>query len=384
MTRRQMVVAFYALVFLTILNRGPALSATQRDVPSNDVRDVRLFYEKLTPYGDWVHLDPHGWVWVPPALTPAWRPYTIGRWAYTEVGMTWVSALAWGWATFHYGRWTFNTQYGWVWVPGTVWAPAWVVWQVGNGWVGWAPLPSQAGWDPTHGLSAERLDLTDIEALRYVFVAAPLVLAAELHRHLVAPARSVTLLQQTRNTTSYVLVDDRVHNRSLSPNQVAQFVGHALPRYRLSEVDPTTPDLRSRMEGKSIMMFRPALTRPGPDSGELFPEPAPLPASPPPPPPAQTAPVPAQSAARRALDARLADEYAQLLADQEAERQQAPRNEYARAALRQQHERERRVFEVYAAQEREALDSRLRRKRGKVQFRLYYDEPDGQRPDLNQ
>ena len=29
----------------------------------------------------------------------------------------------------------------WVWVPGVEWAPAWVTWRVGGGYIGWAPLP---------------------------------------------------------------------------------------------------------------------------------------------------------------------------------------------------------------------------------------------------
>ena len=30
---------------------------------------------------------------------------------------------------------------GWVWVPGTVWAPSWCEWRVDDGFTGWAPLP---------------------------------------------------------------------------------------------------------------------------------------------------------------------------------------------------------------------------------------------------
>ena len=38
------------------------------------------------------------------------------------------------------GYWAWDGR-GWVWVPGTVWAPAWVSWRYGGGYVGWAPLP---------------------------------------------------------------------------------------------------------------------------------------------------------------------------------------------------------------------------------------------------
>src|SRR5690606_6781080 len=33
-----------------------------------------------------------------------------------------------------------NDQYGWGWVPGYEWGPAWVSWRQGGGQYGWAPL----------------------------------------------------------------------------------------------------------------------------------------------------------------------------------------------------------------------------------------------------
>ena len=51
-----------------------------------------------------------------------------------------MSDYRWGWATFHYGRWKFDDYYGWEWIPGHEWAPAWVSWRHGGGFFGWAPL----------------------------------------------------------------------------------------------------------------------------------------------------------------------------------------------------------------------------------------------------
>jgi hypothetical protein len=68
-----------------------------------------------------------------------WQPYADGYWAWTSYGWTWVSYAPWAW-TLHYGRWAVVPAYGWVWLPGTVWGPAWVDWYWGAGYVGWAPL----------------------------------------------------------------------------------------------------------------------------------------------------------------------------------------------------------------------------------------------------
>lgn len=100
-----------------------------------------IFYDRLAPYGDWIWL--HGqYVWVPDNVGPYWRPYTVGRWVYTDrYGWMWSSREPFGWATYHYGRWGFSNRVGWFWVPGSRWAPAWVSWRQSNDYLAWAPLP---------------------------------------------------------------------------------------------------------------------------------------------------------------------------------------------------------------------------------------------------
>jgi hypothetical protein len=110
---------------------------------ANNYRGVsfQVFYDALTPYGDWVKDARHGYIWLP-AVYDDFHPYgTDGRWVMTEYGNTWVSDYDWGWATFHYGRWYFDDYYqSWAWIPGYDWAPAWVSWRTGGGYYGWAPL----------------------------------------------------------------------------------------------------------------------------------------------------------------------------------------------------------------------------------------------------
>ncbi|NCX95612.1 MAG: hypothetical protein EBX41_04230 [Chitinophagia bacterium] len=99
------------------------------------------FYDELSPYGQWVYDPEYGNVWVPDAGS-GFRPYgSDGYWAMTEYGNMWMSSSPYSWAVYHYGRWTYNGYYGWMWVPGLEWAPAWVSWRWGGGYCGWAPLP---------------------------------------------------------------------------------------------------------------------------------------------------------------------------------------------------------------------------------------------------
>src|SRR2546425_423778 len=101
------------------------------------------YQQALAPYGAWVDDGSYGHVWQP-AVGEEWQPYVDGSWAWTGDGWTWESDEPWGW-TLHYGRWALSPVFGWVWVPGDVWGPAWVDWFSGDGFVGWAPLSPFGG-----------------------------------------------------------------------------------------------------------------------------------------------------------------------------------------------------------------------------------------------
>jgi hypothetical protein len=100
----------------------------------------QVFYDQLSPYGDWVYTPDYNYIWVPDA-GPDFFPYsTEGRWVFTNYGWTWMSYYDWGWAPFHYGRWDYNNFYGWFWIPGNEWGPAWVSWRRAEGYYGWEPM----------------------------------------------------------------------------------------------------------------------------------------------------------------------------------------------------------------------------------------------------
>src|SRR5438132_363815 len=107
--------------------RGPTL---------DDFRGDR----ELSGSGEWLDTPEYGTVWRPTSVDSDWRPYLYGHWEWTTVGWAWVSDEPFGWAVYHYGRWAYMGSWGWAWVPGRVWAPAWVAWRWGNGYAGWCPL----------------------------------------------------------------------------------------------------------------------------------------------------------------------------------------------------------------------------------------------------
>ncbi len=114
---------------------------SQAEAKKQPAIGFQVFYDELSPYGDWVKDARYGYIWLP-AVRGDFHPYgTEGHWVMTEYGNTWVSYYDWGWAPFHYGRWYFDDYFqSWAWIPGYDWGPAWVNWRSGGGYYGWAPL----------------------------------------------------------------------------------------------------------------------------------------------------------------------------------------------------------------------------------------------------
>ncbi len=131
----------------------------------------QVFFDELSPYGNWIDYPDYGYVWVP-AVDYDFKPYvTNGSWVFSDYGWTWASNYEWGWATFHYGRWFFDDYYGWIWAPGDEWAPAWVKWGTADGYYCWAPLAPNGinpVWDNYWAFVPGRR-FTDVNLSRSVF-----------------------------------------------------------------------------------------------------------------------------------------------------------------------------------------------------------------------
>ena len=102
--------------------------------------EIRYYSDDLDEHGEWVDVPEVGWCWRPRSVAADWRPYWQGRWGAYPGGMTWVSDDPWGYVTFHFGRWGWNSGWGWYWMPGRYYSPAWVAWNWNAGYYGWAPL----------------------------------------------------------------------------------------------------------------------------------------------------------------------------------------------------------------------------------------------------
>jgi hypothetical protein len=144
--------------------------------------DYSYFYNELSPHGEWIEVSAadlgidmkktseQGSIWddligiktanaqdlgmffvwrpspdlavsVTAGQPPAYTPYNNGQWLYTDAGWYFQAGTPHEDLTCHYGRWAYDPQLGWVWLPGRVWAPSWVEWRENDDYIAWAPVP---------------------------------------------------------------------------------------------------------------------------------------------------------------------------------------------------------------------------------------------------
>ncbi len=210
-----------------------ALVTENNEVPVAPVGDYGTFYESLSPYGHWFETPVYGYVWQPVIVRDSrWHPYTRGRWACSDHGWTWMSDEPFGWATYHYGRWSVLRGYGWVWVPGSEWAPAWVSWRSGGNHIGWAPLPPETlayrghHWDSTvdatFGTSASWYNFVETRHF-----------GSPVWHHCMPYQDNNIYLQQTVNITNIHVRNNRVICGGPRYNDVTHALGRAMPFYHL-------------------------------------------------------------------------------------------------------------------------------------------------------
>ncbi|HPW18586.1 MAG TPA: hypothetical protein PLP83_09450 [Candidatus Aminicenantes bacterium] len=227
-----------------------------RDYDRYGSYDTAYFYDQLEPYGLWVAFRPYGYVWVPRHVGYNWRPYTQGRWAWTDYGWTWVSVERWGWIAFHYGRWGWDRRLGWYWVPDTLWEPAWVAWRWGDEHIGWAPLPPGAGFVPGRGFGRRQWD---IPYSHWSFVSGRYFLDGGLDRRILPVERNPTIINMTVLNVNIDTRDRRVYNEGVDIDRVRRLTDRTVVD-RLSLRDSNRPG-EAREQGRELVVFKPEIAK---------------------------------------------------------------------------------------------------------------------------
>ena len=192
---------------------------------SSDEVTYQTFYDQLSPYGQWVQDPDYGYVWMPD-VSPDFKPYaTDGHWVYTDEGWAWDSNYPWGWAAFHYGRWFFRDGYGWMWVPGTDWAPAWVSWRNSDDYYGWAPM------EPGISVTVAYSSGYNPPPHYWCFVPHQYVASPQINNYYVRETNNVTIINRTTVINNTTIINHYGNNRygaGPDPGEVGRFSGAPL------------------------------------------------------------------------------------------------------------------------------------------------------------
>jgi len=197
------------------------------------------------------------------AVDSGWMPYRDrGQWLLTDDGWYWASDYSWGWAPFHYGRWVLDGRFGWVWVPGNDWAPAWVAWRnTTDGFAGWAPLPPEVvyqpfvgliavggrgGWNVSYGLNAGS----------FTFVGQEHFTSHNVGRYAAPPPKAAALFAASTPVNNYSFAGGKIVNAGVSASQIAAATKAPVTKLSIKEV--ASPEAAgARLSGQGLAVFRP-------------------------------------------------------------------------------------------------------------------------------
>jgi len=220
--------------------------------------DIGMFYSSLGSEGEWIPVDGGNYVWHPSGVDPDWRPYTDGHWVWTDDGWYWASDEPWAWATYHYGRWYYDDTYGWVWMPGYEWAPAWVEWRYGDDCIGWAPLSPYAVFSVNWGVHYRRYWATPY--YYWSFVDCRYMGYGDMHRYIYRTSENARFIGRTRTAGSVRYDGGRIVTRGPEREYVERRGGVQIPRASLVDVrERGQAGMIRESGGERIGVYRPRI-----------------------------------------------------------------------------------------------------------------------------
>lgn len=208
--------------------------------------NFNTFYTELSPYGRWVNDMDYGQVWI--ANEQGFEPYyNNGHWVYTSYGWTWVSDYSWGWAPFHYGRWTYLPAWGWAWVPGYEWGPAWVSWCQNDGYYGWAPM------GPGYGFNTS---FNSIPRNYWRFVQQQYITGPSIRNHIIRPERNPDVFRNA-SIINNTQVNNNVRYEAGPRREAVERITRQKIETRPVAFNAT--DERTRVDNREVRIYRPEM-----------------------------------------------------------------------------------------------------------------------------
>lgn len=163
---------------------------------------------------------------VSPAVS--YVPYTNGQWVNTDAGWYFQAPTPHEEIVHHHGRWAHSPALGWVWVPGRVWAPAWVDWRADDDYVAWTPMAP----------GIYLVDDTDMHPYyyedRYVVVEKKYFLHPNIYKH--RHKKSKLLVTQLVPVPGITIVNNTVINQGPELHVIQTFYPNPIQMVKVKKV----------------------------------------------------------------------------------------------------------------------------------------------------
>ncbi len=258
------------IAFLAVPEGQPAPQRAQVQQPAPQVQqpeaqteegngdDYSVFYSRLSSDGDWVEAGDYGYVFRPHADEGDWAPYRDGHWVWTDRGWFWYSNEHFGWATYHYGRWVRITGQGWCWIPGNEWAPAWVSWRQSNDYVGWAPLPPEAGLSVNAGIGGWADSYYGLGPAAYTFINFKSWGQPSYLRVIAPPAQNIQIIRQTTNITNIRIQNMTINNFGPKVETIGQYTHQNIVQTKVVFNQNRQAGYGATVQGTELQVVAPA------------------------------------------------------------------------------------------------------------------------------
>lgn len=234
------------------------------------------FYEQLAPHGEWIQVKPEDigmkpqavrrdmnsspgftasvhatassyessgmvFVWKPSTslavksvegTEPVYVPYSNGKWVNTNSGWYFKANSPAEETTSHYGRWVNNPEAGWLWVPGRVWAPAWVDWKQNDQYISWAPIP------PSVYLVKDEMNTPVIDNSNYMIVEKRYFVEPDVYKYnnTYYENGERIIVNDFSSLVGLVLVDGRLINKGPDFGVIRSIYGKEIPLVNIQNV----------------------------------------------------------------------------------------------------------------------------------------------------
>jgi hypothetical protein len=254
------------------------MDLTETDVDLTTV-DYKEFYDQLAPHGEWIQIRSEEigmetktalnknsgnnsvslsnlmsvtsayastdataemvFVWKPSAdlavvkvegVTPVYTPYINGQWINTDAGWYFKAPTPAEEIVHHYGRWVDSPTDGWLWVPGRVWAPAWVDWMENETDIAWAPIP------PSAYIINNTINTPSINEDQYVIVEKKYFMQPQLYKYMYKENKNKIMIKEMTKTGGIMVKNKTVINKGPEVIDIEKFWGNKIEMVKINKV----------------------------------------------------------------------------------------------------------------------------------------------------